>query len=301
MELRTASKTSHEHAGELIDCEVRTRVDDRRIGRVEDILIDESGRIRYLDVTREEDDSHVLLPAGNTRFASEGEVVWIYGMTSSAMGEVPAYDGRPADVDRDYERNLTNSYDRAYADDRYYDRPEYESSAWNRGRTRAAEETPGRREGTLGRLDRLEDYEVADHEHDPRGWDVIGRDGADLGKVDHLIGDTGTMKIRYLVVDLRDDVLENDREILVPAGHVRLEPENRQVRVDALTRENVDAMPAYTGEAIDRDFERKLHGAFARGYEGDRFYQHPRYRDEGLRRRRRTRSGGETAEVRQRT
>lgn len=292
MNLRSASTTGHEPVDDLIGCPVRTRVDDRTVGRVVDLMMDESGSIRYLDVELDEDGSHVLLPAGNTRLAPEADIVWVYGMTAPAIAGVPTYEGDAQDVDREYERRLTGAYEDAYVEDRYYDRPEYESSTWNTGRapTREEGEETGRREGRLERLDKLDDYEVAEHEYDPTGWDVIGRDGVEIGEVEVLIGDTGTMKVRYLVVDLHDDILEEDREILVPVGHVHLEPEHRQVLVDALSRDNVGTLPAYTGQAIDRELERDLHSAFNRTYEGDRYYGHPRYRDAGLLRSRRTRT-----------
>lgn len=306
MKLRSASTTNHEHAGRLTDCEVRTRTDDEKIGNVSDLLVDDSGRICYLDVRREDDDEHVLLPTGNTRLAPENDVIWVYGITSSSMRAVPTYDRSPEEIDRDYERRVNGAYDEAYQEGRYYDRPEYDSADWNRGRTPAAttgtEHAETRESGRLERLDSLDDYEVADHEHDPRGWDLVGRDGTVIGEIDHLIGDTGTMKVRYLVADLADDLFEEDREILVPAGHARLEPNERIVRVDGLSRRNVRTMPVYTGGPIDRDHERELHRAWGDAYGGEHYHRHPRHRDEGLvGRRRGTRTGAETTGARQTT
>lgn len=305
MKLRSASTTNHEHAGRLTDCEVRTRSGDEKVGRVSDLLVDDSGRICYLDVRREHDDEHVLLPAGNTRFAPDNDVIWIYGITSTSMRSVPTYDGRPEEIDRDYERRVNRAYDEAYDEGRYYDRPEYDSAAWNRGRTPSATTDPereaAREGGRLERLDRLDDIEVADHEHDPRGWDLVGRDGTVIGEIDHLIGDTGTMKVRYLVADLDDDLFEEDREILVPVGHVRLEPEERVVRTDALSRQNLRAFPVYTGDPIDREYERELHRAWGDAYGEDHYYRHPRHRDEGLIGRRRATRTEETTGARPRT
>lgn len=306
MKLRSASTTNHEHAERLTDCEVRTRTDDEKIGHVSDLLVDESGRICYLDVHREADDEHVLLPTGNTRFEPENDVVWIYGVTSSAMRSVPTHDRRPEEIDRDYERRVSGAYDEAYDEDRYYDRPEYDSAAWNSGRTPSAQRDTDneatRERGRLERLDRIDDYEVADHEHDPRGWDLVGRGGTVIGEIDHLIGDTGAMKVRYLVADLDDDLIDEDREILIPVGHARLEPDEEIVRVDGLSRENVAHLPAYTGDEIDRDYERKLHRAWGDAYGEEDYHRHPRHREEGLvGGRRGARTEKETTGVRQTT
>lgn len=117
--------------------------------------------------------------------------------------------------------------------------------------------TRGATPGRLARLDELDDYEVADHDPDPRGWEVVGRDGVRIGEVDHLIGDTGTMKVHYLTVDVDDD--HDERQILVPASHARLEDE--RVRVDALDARLTRDVPVYRG-TLDETYERDLRAHF---------------------------------------
>lgn len=48
------------------------------------------------------------------------------------------------------------------------------------------------------RMSELGDYRVSDEDPDPRGWSVVGRDGATIGRVEDLIVDTAAMKVRYL-------------------------------------------------------------------------------------------------------
>jgi uncharacterized protein (TIGR02271 family) len=47
----------------------------------------------------------------------------------------------------------------------------------------------------------LHDYKVEPGDPDPRGWNVVGRDGRSLGKVRDLVVDTSAMKVRQLIVD----------------------------------------------------------------------------------------------------
>jgi uncharacterized protein (TIGR02271 family) len=47
----------------------------------------------------------------------------------------------------------------------------------------------------------LHDYKVEPGDPDPRGWNVVGRDGHAVGKVRDLVVDTSAMKVRQLIVD----------------------------------------------------------------------------------------------------
>lgn len=82
------------------------------------------------------------------------------------------------------------------------------------------------------RLSELDDYRVSDHDPDPRGWSVIGRDGATIGRVEDLIVDTDAMKVRYLDITVTDDVTAGGSRARIPAGRVDLEPDQRAVVTD---------------------------------------------------------------------
>ena len=262
----------HTGSGELgirdvRDWEVRTRDRNEAVGKVHDVLVDENGRARYLDVELSASSKHTLIPAGHVDTDRDG-VIHV-PMGGERFNDLPVYAHSEAGITPEYERNVARSWDEAYATP--YDRPDYRTS-WARGTNR---ETSGQ----LARLDQLDDFEVADYDADPRGWDVIGRDGRRLGEVDHLIGDTGAMKVRYLTVDMDRDI--GDRKVLVPVGHARLEEDDR-VRVDALDADSVRGLPAYEG-TLDQEYERGLHEHYERGYGAERRYSHPRYEDRSLR------------------
>ena len=112
----------------------------------------------------------------------------------------------------------------------------------------------------LYRLKDLDDYKVASDDPDVRGWDVVSGDNEKIGKVDELIVDTKRMKVRYLVVDVKDEVeLEGkDKHMLVPVGTARLHEKNNDVIVSNITRESVRNYPVYPGDNISREYENSI-------------------------------------------
>ncbi len=107
--------------------------------------------------------------------------------------------------------------------------------------------------GRLARLDDLDDYQVAEGEPDVRGWTVKTADGQNAGKVDSLIVDTTGMQVRYLEVELdkRALRLSEDRHVLVPLGSARLDDDNDDVLLEAMTATQLAALPSYkSGSAV---------------------------------------------------
>ncbi|HUF68202.1 MAG TPA: PRC-barrel domain-containing protein [Longimicrobiales bacterium] len=111
----------------------------------------------------------------------------------------------------------------------------------------------------VARLADLDNYEVADHDPDIRGWDVISADGRKVGKVDDLFVDTAAMKVRYIGVDVDKSLSAGDSRsrILVPVGHARLHESDDHVHISGLKADRVSAVPPYTG-TIDREYETSL-------------------------------------------
>jgi ribosomal 30S subunit maturation factor RimM len=278
-------KPSGTHTPDVRSWEVRTRRDEQRLGKVDEILLDEQGVPRYLDLDLHHDRRHVLLPVGHAELNEQDKVVWVRGLARDALRDVPDYAGDPAGVDPHYESRVASAYDRGYSDENFYDAPHFVPARG--GAAHVHEHDPGR-SGTGGRgdaerdaiarVDTLKDIDVAKHDHDPRGWTVVDRDGEVIGRVEHLMGDTTIMKVRYLTVKVDYDVLGEDRQILVPVGHAHLEPDDRRVRIDALDRTRLKACPVWTGGPLEREHESRVAEHFAGGYEGSRRYEHPRFR-----------------------
>ena len=110
-------------------------------------------------------------------------------------------------------------------------------------------------------LNELDDYEVADDNPDIRGWPVKTRDGSVIGKVDDLIVDTTAMKVRYIDLEIDQDVRSDDDNdhALVPIGVARLDDNDDDVYLDQIA--SIDSLRAYpTGRRglINRDYEQKI-------------------------------------------
>jgi uncharacterized protein (TIGR02271 family) len=143
-------------------------------------------------------------------------------------------------------------------------------------------------------LDELDDFEVAEGDPDVRGWDVISADGRKIGEVDQLLVDTAAMKVRYLDVDVDDDLMEsgnNERHILIPIGYARLDEDDDHVVVDQLQSSQISTLPAYEHQPLTRDYETSIRQSFDTGYTAagtaatsatanDEFYAHDLYDDD---------------------
>jgi len=122
-------------------------------------------------------------------------------------------------------------------------------------------------------IDELSDFKVAEGDPDVRGWDVFASDGRKVGEVENLLVDTAAMKVRYLDVDLDDDLLEgvedaDDRHILIPIGYARLDRDDDRVHVDAVASTDITGIPAYRSEPITRDYETSLRTHYDTGTAG---------------------------------
>lgn len=255
--------------------EVRSRINDERIGKVDDVLVDDFGRTRYLSLAMDGENRRVLVPVGETEADRQKNVVWVSALNRESFRSLPAYDGNAGAVSSDYEHKLRTAYDGAYPEERHYERPEYRNTAWSSGATR--NET-----GRLERVDKLDDIGVASGEPDPRGWPVFGVRGQELGKIDHLIGDTRAMKVRYVVMKVDRKVLQAEPNVLIPVGQIDLDTRRNRVTVNTLDATTMKTLPVYGGGVITRDEERRICAVYSDACTDDRKYEHARFRDENL-------------------
>lgn len=149
-------------------------------------------------------------------------------------------------------RTRTSNVDRSYADNR--------TGAGNRERT-------DRNNPYLARLKDLKEYKVASDDPDVRGWEVISGDNESLGMVDELIIDTKRMKVRYLVVDVKENYApdKKDHYMLIPLGAARLHEKNNDVVVSGITTRNTMSYPVYRGDTISRDYEHSIRRFYEAG------------------------------------
>jgi PRC-barrel domain protein len=122
-------------------------------------------------------------------------------------------------------------------------------------------------EAALKSLRDLRDLEVADHEPDPRGWQVVSADGRNVGRVDDLIVDTVAMRVRYLDCDLDESSLnltgrDRDRHILVPIESATLNRADRQVSIQGINASDVLSLPPFERGVLTGVLASEVNDAF---------------------------------------
>jgi photosynthetic reaction center H subunit len=117
-------------------------------------------------------------------------------------------------------------------------------------------------------LDELDDFQVAEGDPDVRGWEVFASDSRKIGEVEDLLIDTAAMKVRYLDVELDDELLGSgqDRHVLIPIGYARLHENDDHIFVDELASTDVGTIPAYTHEPLTHEYETTVVQHYNPGY-----------------------------------
>src|SRR4051812_4532115 len=73
-------------------------------------------------------------------------------------------------------------------------------------------------------------YEISEGEPDIRGWKVRTTTNQVIGKVDELLFDTSSLRVRYLVIDLQGKTLNLvSRHVIIPVGLAQLDLVNKIV------------------------------------------------------------------------
>lgn len=89
--------------------EVRTRLDNERVGKVDDIVFDDARRPRYLDVDVGFFKKHVLLPIGLARVDELNDVIWVPNMSKEQFKDFPEYEHELGAITTDYETRIRNA------------------------------------------------------------------------------------------------------------------------------------------------------------------------------------------------
>lgn len=121
-------------------------------------------------------------------------------------------------------------------------------------------------------LKHLKDFKVAKEDPDVRGWPLIARDGRMIGKVHDLLVDTAAERVRYLDVELDNDLLASapvvpgtaglppvvdggdgkavSHHVLAPIGFARLDEDHKRVYLDGMDAHDAAVLPAYDDQAF---------------------------------------------------
>jgi photosynthetic reaction center H subunit len=254
--------------------EVRTRVDDEGVGKVKDVLVEDSGEARYLDVDLGIFRKRVLVPVERVTTIPTDEIVWVNDFNKDGFERIPDYDGDVAKLNADYRAGLLRDYSTAGSSTTagiagtHRTRHDSDDDAVERAEDIRTASPTG--DTSLARVGELSDYEVADHHPDIRGWDVVAADGRKIGDVKELIADTTAMKVRYIDIELDKDFRRTDDEsrVLVPIEHARLNEDDDVVRLDAVVSDQARDIPAHRG-TFDREYEGRVTRMFPPDRIGD--------------------------------
>lgn len=107
---------------------------------------------------------------------------------------------------------------------------------------------PNDREG-LSNLNDLRDYEVADGEPDPRGWDLFAGDGVKVGRIQDLLVDTGQMRVRAIECRIDEQSLNlphGDSRLFIPIRSVSLDESAERAVVPGLRSDQIQDLRGRT-------------------------------------------------------
>lgn len=137
--------------------------------------------------------------------------------------------------------------------------------------------TAERKDKRLHFLNDLDDYKVASGQPDVRGWELLDANRERIGTVDNLLVDVKAEKVRYLDIDIDDEIIgkdydpqadrdvrgvhgftnkKGDKHLIVPIGLARLDEEHNCVIVNDVHKETFGRAPRHKkGTPITADYE----------------------------------------------
>lgn len=117
---------------------------------------------------------------------------------------------------------------------------------------------------------RSSDFEMATGEPDIRNWKVFGLQNQEVGKVEEIIFNNVSHRVRYIVVNINGKPLNLiSRSILIPVGLVDLLKDEKIVLLNGLNIAHLASLPAYEKGKISRDTELAVRDVFSPGYVGE--------------------------------
>lgn len=218
-----------------------TAANGANLGTVSDILIDRRGKVRFLAVDPGFFKKGFLLPVEALEW---GEGSLQASWTDAEVKRLPPYDaGVPLTGD------VLDELGRAFP--RYY------------GDHVGTSFEPGEGPSVVPLKD-ARDFRLAKGAPNLKGWAVYGGDNEKVGTVTQMLVDPVAMKVRYLDVDLSDDLfgLVDDRHVLVPLEAVELRERSEDVWVQGLSGRDIAHLPAYLGGPVDPLLEQASERAF---------------------------------------
>ena len=108
------------------------------------------------------------------------------------------------------------------------------------------------------------DFAPAKGEPDIRGWLVKNNQGFKFGKVAEFLVDGQVGKVRYLVLDLKDNNGQlGKHQVLIPIGLAKLDATEDVVILPQVTVEQIRTLPLYEKGQLSRETELTIHQSLA--------------------------------------
>lgn len=248
-------------------------IGERPIGELYGTLADEdSGLIRYLDISLTLDDRHVLVPIGHTRIMRDSipPKVRLRTVSYEDLQTIPEYEPEtmPAPA---YQSELIAAFSRIFSGERYYAHPAFDHARLYAGEHPVVADDEPEDRRVLGSLAQLDGYRLKAGAADIRGWRVIDRSGNVAGSIHDLVVDIQARKVRYLDILLH----QMRRRTLLPVGYAQIDAPALCVRTPALEVEDLSVLPEYQGEDITREDENRLRVALEGRLVGPRYFDRP--------------------------
>lgn len=127
------------------------------------------------------------------------------------------------------------------------------------------------------------DYKIAENQPKIDNWKILDTSGKKVGKVKDLIFDEHALKVRYIVTNLKNgDLIDEDKNVLIPIGQAQLDRENERVVVPNINRELLTGLPHYKKvDDLTHEDESRIRNSFAGTtagtYDREKFYDHDHF------------------------
>lgn len=214
----------------------------KKVGTVGDLLVDRRGKVHYLDVDFGVFRKHVLLPIEVVDWGADALVLARW--TQEDVRTLPPYDAAQP-LTPTVLAEMRRAFPAFYGD----------------------QEIQPARPGDIVAvpLPEAKDFRLPKEAPDPRKWNVFGADGERVGIVHELLVDPAALKVRYVDVDIADDLflLSDDRHVLVPLDRIELRERGNDAWVQGLSAREVAALPAYAGGGVDPRLAESVSAAFS--------------------------------------
>lgn len=130
-------------------------------------------------------------------------------------------------------------------------------------------------------LKELENFVREETGYDIRSWKVKDSNDEEVGIITDVVVDPSQKTVRY--IDMAMHTSEGDnKNLIIPIGHVSLEMDNRAVKLPDLSKEELRKLPVYDDTPVSRAYEvavrKRLQPDFNEEDPGLDFYDHALYK-----------------------